>query len=297
MSNRSRNYCYTINNYTGFQESTARAMVEGIKYHVFGIEVGDSGTPHMQGFICFKHTKSYAAVKKLFHSNGIHLERKKGTFKQASEYCKKEGSENVHEYGTLPMDQKEKGEKEKEKWMKVRKMAESGDFENLREQYPKISTLHYKLFKIIRRDYQIRPESLECHDNWWIWGPPGTGKSYAARALGDYYLKPLNKWWDGYKGETNVIIEEVDASHGKWLAHFIKKWSDIYAFKAEMKFGGSIIRPKRIIVCCNYSIDVVFDGVDYICQKAIKERFHEVHYGKVLGKRRKTSEILFMDTQ
>lgn len=42
---------------------------------------------------------------------------------------------------------------------------------------------------------------LDALTNQWFYGPPGTGKSLGARQENpEYYDKPLNKWWDDYKG-------------------------------------------------------------------------------------------------
>lgn len=49
----------------------------------------------------------------------------------------------------------------------------------------------------------------------WIYGPPGTGKTHRARTrYGKVYLKPQNKWWDGYQGEETVVIDDLDFNGG-----------------------------------------------------------------------------------
>jgi len=50
----------------------------------------------------------------------------------------------------------------------------------------------------------------------------------------------VNKWWDGYAGEEEVLLEDVDKSHSPWLGSFLKIWSDHWEFRAEVK-GDSII--------------------------------------------------------
>lgn len=48
-----------------------------------------------------------------------------------------------------------------------------------------------------------------------------------------YYVKPTNKWWDGY--EDIVILEDVNRVAAKFLSHTIKIWYDEGPFRAEIK--------------------------------------------------------------
>ena len=63
---------------------------------------------------------------------------------------------------------------------------------------------------------------------------------------------------------------ELDSA--KYMGHFLKKWADRYAFDAEVKGSKFIIRPERIIVTSNYSIDDIFFQ-DTMIREAIKRRF------------------------
>jgi len=59
------------------------------------------------------------------------------------------------------------------------------------------------------------------------WGPTGTGKTHRSWAeAGDqaYIKSSSNKWWDGYRSEVNVIMDEFDGLIGithllRWLRY------------------------------------------------------------------------------
>lgn len=52
----------------------------------------------------------------------------------------------------------------------------------------------------------------------WHHGPTGTGKTRGVRArFPDAYLKSNTKWWDGYNGESVVILDEMTPNTiGSW---------------------------------------------------------------------------------
>ena len=83
--------CFTLNNYTTEDELHIGllALDEGTIGLVYGREVGESGTPHLQGYIEFRHQRSFTSAKKAI-SMRAHLQQAKGTRLQNYAYCTKE---------------------------------------------------------------------------------------------------------------------------------------------------------------------------------------------------------------
>lgn len=239
----SRNFIFTWNNYNEDSEKYLRSLA-GVKYCCGGYEVGDSGTPHIQGYIAFLSVKSMSSVIKLLP--GCHVILAK-TVEQGITYCKKDGE--FFEFGTAPVSKVRKGEMEKDRWETARSLAKAGRYEEVDAD---IYVKYYRTLKAIAGDHPPVLEDLPEMANEWIYGPTGTGKSRSARALNPgAFIKMKNKWWDGYAGEDVVIIDDVDKSCECLGGHF-KNWIDHYPFPAETKGGRTMIRPKKIIITSNY---------------------------------------------
>lgn len=269
---RSRNYCFTLNNYTDLEVADlARAECKWLGY---GKEVGENLTPHLQGLVCFATMKSLAQVKKLPGFARAHLEKMRGSFEQAKTYCAKDGQ--FEERGEPPMTQGQKGDANVERFDDARKAAEEGRFEDIP------SDIYMRMDNACHRIHARAIQNLDTLDGpmeheWW-YGRPGTGKSRKAREEHpDAYVKdPCERWWDGYKGQEVVIIDDFD-KYQKAQGGDMKRWLDRYSFKAPVKGGYLDVRPRKIIVTSNYHPDTIWD--DEVTQAAIGRRVKIVRFG------------------
>lgn len=246
-------------------------------YAIFGRETcPKTGSHHFQGYVEFKKRQRLSTLKKAFHKS-FHWEPAKGTLQQNIDYCSKE-DDNPITFGTLP-EPVDNGERERNRWKKARLAAVKGDFDEIDDQ---IFIQNYKNVVAIRNASICDTEWLKEMPGIWLYGVSGSGKTYKARTgyPGRVYLKQLNKWWCGYAGEENVVIEDIDQSHA-FLLYYIKIWIDVYPFAAEVK-NGSVkqIRPKRIIITSNHSIKDIFKVSETLSEEdqlAVQRRF-QVEY-------------------
>lgn len=256
---QSRRWVFTLNNYSENDLLEIRSWKT--TYTIYGREVGENGTPHLQGFVVFSKAQRLSACKKLHHR--CHWEVARGTSLQAADYCKKDG--DYFESGTFPGSQGRRNDLERA----IETLKKDG--------LASVAKHHTSVF--VKYSRGLRDASLflqapyEHHDvrGIWVWGPPGSGKSYSVRSLSDsVYLKDQNKWWDGYDGELNVILDDLDTPA---LGHLLKIWSDRYACKGETKGGTVFLRHIRFIVTSNYPPEYFWPD-DVAMVEAINRRFN-----------------------
>lgn len=101
---RSSRWVFTLNNYTDDEVTSLQdfANSQDVKYLIFGRELGENRTPHLQGFVILEISRTFAWIKEKL-GNRYHLEKARGNSKQARDYCKKEG--NFVEFGSFPGNQ------------------------------------------------------------------------------------------------------------------------------------------------------------------------------------------------
>lgn len=86
----SKKWCFTLNNPSEEEKSSICSIVpQFCSRAMIGEEVGEEGTPHLQGFVEFKTKKRPMSV---FSNKRIHWERMKGTIQENVIYCSKEGA-------------------------------------------------------------------------------------------------------------------------------------------------------------------------------------------------------------
>lgn len=81
-----KRWSFTINNYTDSVITTISSIVPLCKCIIVGKEIGEKGTPHLQGYCEFlKKCRPLSYFK-------AHFEKSKGTKQQNYEYCSKDGN-------------------------------------------------------------------------------------------------------------------------------------------------------------------------------------------------------------
>lgn len=87
-----RRCCFTRNNYSEDDVAVLNVLAtrQGTVCLIYGKEVGASGTPHLQGYIECRGTRTLTAWKKLL-PDGSHVEPANGSRAQNFTYCSKDG--------------------------------------------------------------------------------------------------------------------------------------------------------------------------------------------------------------
>lgn len=199
-------WCFTVNNWTeeeyGLIEATCRSSAS---YLIIGKEVGEEGTPHLQGYVIFKKKLRLATLKKLPGFTRAHAEIAKGSPSQNRQYCQK--GKNYLEIGALSRPGTPKPLTETINLLR----QSNGDLRKAAEQYPEVFVRHGRGL----RDYVttaglVPPRALKTQVHVLV-GPPGVGKTrHVAESTASQptYWKPRGPWWDGYCGEPNVVFDD-----------------------------------------------------------------------------------------
>jgi len=265
----SRCFIYTLNNPTEDEKTRVKAI--DCKYHVYGEEIGESGTPHLQGYLIMNKAVRFAAIRKLMPR--AYVAARQGTHEQARDYCKKSATV-IFEQGVEPLSKRKIGEMEQARYALAYDAAVRGDFDAIPKdiKYRHPST-HLKVY----RDNLPTPTILDQLDNHWWWGPRGSGKTSTAyrEYPGLFKKNPSNKWWGRYMGQPVVLIDDYAPSFG--MFDLIKTWTDHYPFDAETKGGEMLIRPKTIIITANYSLEdccTVSQQLEPMLRRFKQRQFH-----------------------
>ena len=268
----SRRWCFTINNYTSDEyqfllDKISNTMADTVRYAVVGKEKGESGTPHLQGYVNLKKTIRLKGLKSKYLGDRAHCEIAKGTDEDNKVYCSKEG--DYVEFGE-PQTQGKRNDLEDA----IKDLKNGATLSDVANDH---SSVFVKFGRGLR-DLKLMLDKPYNHDSvrgLWIYGPPGTGKSHHARLINpeSTYLKPQNKWFDGYAGEEVILLDDLDTNV---LGHYLKIWADRYACTGETKGGTVNLKHKYFVVTSNYSIDHFFPDDPEMCQ-AIERRFKVVH--------------------
>jgi len=272
-------WCGTAH-HSGFTDGEPEAREEMLKigadckFFVAGNEVAPTtGSKHFQFYAHFRAAVRFTALKKKYHGS-ICWFQCKGSPQANLKYCTKDDKDAIL-IGELPPDN---GRREFERHQAAKRAAIEGRLEDVDAD---IFIRNYGNLKRIKEDFAAEPEEIKGVCGIWIKGESGYGKSRLARTckpeLGPVFNKLVNKWWDHYKGERVVLLDEFRECHTYLLEHLCR-WADLYAFPAEVKGGVRNFRPEFIIVTSQYSIEELWNTHQDV--SAVRRRFEVWNMGE-----------------
>jgi hypothetical protein len=239
----SRNWMFTINNYSSFEEPQSW----NVKFLVYQEETGAEGTRHLQGYVMFPKNMRLSAVKKI-HSKA-HWEPRRGTHEQAVAYCTKQETRTGLQYtgGTAP-DQGHRTDLDH-----VAACALVHPLSVVASSFPSQFIRYHRgiqAFKTVMTKARSWLTDLIIY-----WGPPRTGKSTHVEDLWPdaYWLpKPASStvWWSGYEGQDTVVIDEF---YGWLPIDFMCRLIDRFPMTVETKGGSVPMLARRVVITSNKS--------------------------------------------
>lgn len=222
----------------------------------------DTGFLHWQVMVVLRRKGSLSTIQGIFGER-IHGELTRSN--AANEYVWKEDTRvegTQFEFGRLPMRRNNPAD-----WDDIWNNAQRG----LLEEIPaNVRLQHYRTLRTIRADYAI-PEAMvrQC---FVFCGPTGTGKSRRAweeAGLSAYPKDPRTKFWDGYRDQEHVVIDEfrgaIDISH-------MLRWLDRYPCLVEIKGSSTCLVATKIWITSNVHPDQWFPMMDDMTVAALMRR-------------------------
>lgn len=194
-----KNWVFVLNNYID-EEINFLKTTDIFNYIIFGKEVGEQGTPHLQGYIQLPKKQKRSYLQKI--NKRIHWEIARGDVDSQLKYCGKE-DKNPFIKGTPT----KKGQRTDLLICKELIKKNTGELE-IAEEHFNTWCKNYKAFA----RYRTLVSKRELHKKlrvYVLWGPAGSGKTKKAYALyPNIYSKNETEYWDGYDGQKEVLFDD-----------------------------------------------------------------------------------------
>ena len=273
MTRSAKHWCYTLNNYCTEDKDHLDSLFESVAacvYLVYGEEVGENGTHHLQGYIAFNARKTLNQVRSIVSSRA-HFEVARGSPTQASDYCKKDGT--FKEYGQLPAGRGCRSD--------IRALAErissGASRQEISAEFPGLY-LRYRsnILASIRDQVQPRNPS-EPPTVIILWGRAGAGKTrsiFDYHATHDIWVYGSGKWFDGYEGQLVALFDDYTGSEFK--LGFLLKLIDRYPMRVEVKGGFVQWVPKKIYFTSNKDPKTWYSNALQEHQNALFRRINQI---------------------
>lgn len=276
-------WVFTLNNWTEQEYATIMAALrQYAKYAVVGKETGAFGTPHLQGFAVMRLRERLAGMKRILGTPRMHLEKARGTSRQAADYCKKE--DNFEEIGDPPAGASAIAEEKQGMQMRLQAAKDDidagADLMNIWQDHFFVMCKFGKSIKeylaMVEKRIPRKKPRVEL-----LWGAPGTGKTRYVHFFanlhydGDIWSYGGSGWFDGYHGQKVALFDDF---YGDIPLGLFLKVLDRYPVQVPVKGGFVNWTPEWIFITSNSYVFSWYDKMSDFQSGALIRRITKEHF-------------------
>lgn len=234
-------WVFTLNNPATHREPDH--WRHNVRFCAWQVERGDGGTEHLQGYVQLTSRRRLGWLKRQLDQHA-HWEPRRGTHQQALDYVRKADTRvaGPFEYGE-PVTAGQRTDLD----AALSAVVSGASDRDLVSEHGSTFVRYHRGLREARRVLS-KPRSTKSVV-YVLYGPTGTGKSkYAMDEYPGAFWKPRDKWWDGYNGESAVVIDEF---YG-WLPYDqLLRLLDRYPLLVEIKGGTVQFVAETIVLTSN----------------------------------------------
>lgn len=252
------------------------------------LEKGEEGTYHYQGYVHFEKPTRFGQMKELMRDAHWEVVRDVAA---AIAYCSKEESRvdgpfwSSEEFRDRGKTGKQGKRTDLDRACEL--LASSNwDVKTVATQFPTTFVKFHHGLNALAAISMPERNPDDPVQVIWLQGPSGIGKTRGAldfitRRYGqDRYIwssKDSGTWFDGYRGESCIFIDELKRVHGKCNLPLVYLLRLINPLPMQLPIHGGMVNclATTIVVTCNEDIYTLFQDSDASSIEALQRRIEE----------------------
>lgn len=282
-----------LNNYSEIEMQHAKhALPHLFNVFFFSQEIGESGTPHLQGYGETLHPTTIAGLQKKITSAQAN-QKSRWAVKIAVadrranyQYCTKTSELTFskppsYEELFATVNPAHNSARSQRKMELIQQIREGSTVPEVARSYPDIYLQNASGIDKLSAHFQSKRQHMTI--GYWLSGPTGAGKSrWAFENFPDaYYKDPETDWWDGYHGQETVIVDDYRPTKALSFAKLLRI-VDRYPLVVQVKGSMTQFSSKRILFTSPYPLLETFSRCDWLKDEELNQlsrRFpHQLHF-------------------